>query len=320
MGGFPGPANANSRPRLAIPARHAILRRMPTSRRSPLPAGLAAVLSCAALVAACGRDQPSEETSTLNNIVQQLPSVPIAEAPLDRAALLFATMRAVSALAAGADDSTEQRRLAGKRFELRLRFGCGGGVAGDEGRGWRFDTKQRTIKLKVAPDISGDDPVAAAIAGDAFETIEGFWLRRPWLLTPACPVAPVMKLPDAEDAAAAKPEPDPGIEDESEPAAAPLGRRVGIAQFFTESDSRTARRRNRAYESTTVLAADEPPSPSGYDFVLSGRLRALPDRRVVACVTDAPQVAPSCIISVHVDRVWIERADNHKQLAEWTGG
>ena len=318
MGGFRGPANGNLRPRLAIPARHAILRRMPTSRRSPLSAGLAAGLSCAALLAGCGRDQPGGQTATLNNIVQQLPSVPVAEAPLDREALLLAAMRAASAFAAGADDSVEQRRLAGKRFELRLRFGCGGPDAADEGRGWRFDAKQRTMRLKVAPDISGDDPVAAAIAGDAFETIEGFWLRRPWLLTAVCPAAPATVQAEAD--APAKPKPEAATVAEAAPAAIPMGRRVGIAQFYSESDSRTARRRNRAYESTAVLAADEQPSPKGYDFVLSGRVRMLPDRRAVACVADGPQVPPSCIVSVHVDRAWIERADNRKLIAEWTGG
>lgn len=317
MGGFAGRANANSRPRLAIPARHAILCGMPTSRRSPLPAGLAAALSCAALLAACGRDQPDEGTATFNNIVQQLPPIPVADRPLDREALLLAALRAASAFAAGADDSVEQRRLAGKRFELRLRFGCGDSDVREETRNWRLDDKQRALRIKVSPDISGDDPVATAIAGDAFEAVEGFWLRRPWLLTSACPAAPIVERADAETPA--NPRPESGTDADAEPVAA-LDRRVGIAQFFTKADSRTARRRNRAYQSTTVLAADEQPSPAGYDFILSGRLRALPDRRIVACASDSPHVPPSCIVSVHVDRAWIERADNQKLIAEWTGG
>ena len=93
-----------------------------------------------------------------------------------------------------------------------------------------------------------------------------------------------------------------------------------MPNFIPSSIPRTARRRNRAYELTAVLAADEQPSPKGYDFVLSGRVRMLPDRRAVACVADGPQVPPSCIVSVHVDRAWIERADNRKLIAEWTGG
>ena len=174
------------------------------------------------------------------------------------------------------------------------------------------------MRLKVAPDISGDDPVAAAIAGDDFETIEGFWLRRPWLLTAACPAAAPAEQVEAETPA--KPKPESTTVSEDEPAAILMGRRVGIAQFFSKSDSRTGRRRNRAYETTSVLATDEQPSLLGYDFVLSGRVRALPDRRAVACVSDGRQVPPSCIVSVHVDRAWIERADNRKLIAEWTGG
>lgn len=294
---------------------------MPTSRRSPLLAGFAALLTCAALLAACGRDQPGDEPTALNNIVQQLPTVPAVEKPLDRERLLLATLRAASAFAAGTDDSAIQRSLDGKRFELRLRFGCGEAGAHEASRGWRFDAKQRALRLKVAPDISSEDPVAAAIAGDAFETVEGFWLRRPWLLAPACPAMPPAEAKGAGGGKApetAAVQPVPG--EDAEPAPAAVGRRVGIAQYFTRADSRTARRKQRPYESTTVLDAGQAPSAIGYDFVLSGRLRALPDRRVIACASDGPQVPPSCIISADIDRAWIERPDNRRLIAEWTGG
>lgn len=294
---------------------------MPTSRRSPLPIGFAAALTCAALLPACGRDQPGDEPTALNNIVQQLPTVPVVEKPLDREQLLLSTLRAASAFAAGADDNAIQRRLDGKRFELRLRFGCGEPGMHEQSRSWRFDVKARALRLKVAPDISSDDPVAAAIAGDAFETVEGFWLRRPWLLTPACPpTQPAEELSAGGQAPAKVPAPQPETAEDRPPAPAASSRRVGIAQFFTEDHSRTTRRRQRPYESTRVLDQGQAPSAVGYDFVLSGRLRALPDRRVIACTSDGPQVPPSCIISVDIDRAWIERPDNRQLIAEWTGG
>ncbi len=269
------------------------------------------------MLPACGRDQPGDQPTVLNNFVQQLPSVPAVEKPLDREQLLLATLRAASAFAAGTDDGAVQRGLDGKRFELRVRFGCGEAGADEENRGWRFDARQRTLRLKVAPDISSEDPVAAAIAGDAFETVEGFWLRRPWLLTTACPPVPPAAGQGAGATAATQPEPPA---EDAEPAPAALGRQVGIAQFFTDVDSRTARRKQRPYQSTTVLPAGQEPSTIGYDFVLSGRLRTLPDRRVIACASDGPRAPPSCIISADIDRAWIERPDNRQLIAEWTGG
>lgn len=270
--------------------------------------------TCATTVAAClallSCREPAKEGEPANAAAEQ-PVQPapltVAERPLDREALLLAALRAASAFSAGSDDSETQAKLDGKRFELRIRFGCANGT--DEARGWRFDEANRTLRLRVTPDISEADPVAAEIAGEQFETVEGLWLRRPWLLTATCPAD---SLPAGGEAGEAI--------DKSEPTASgAAARMVGLAQFFSPTDSRTTRRRQRPYEATKILEEGQAPSAKGYDFVLSGRLRALPSRRVIACLAKAPEEPPACIISVHVDRAWLERPDNRELIAEWGG-
>ena len=59
------------------------------------------------------------------------------------------------------------------------------------------------------------------------------------------------------------------------------------------------------------------PSRSGYDLVLSGRLKPLPGGKVITCIGNIADQPPNCIVSVEFDRVRIERADNREPLAEW---
>ena len=96
--------------------------------------------------------------------------------------------------------------------------------------------------------------------------------------------------------------------------------RVGIAQFFSDTDSRTLRRDGRPYQATKALADGQAPSAQGYDLVLSGRLKRLPDGRVIACKVEQASRPPQCIVSVDFDRVWIERPDTKESLAEWNAG
>ena len=271
-----------------------------------------AALTCLAILSCRETGDDQQANAGLENATS-VRALPVAEPPLERSALLIATMRAASARAAGRDDSDEQSELDGKRFELRLRFGCASDNPDDPARGWRFDEAQRTLRLRVTNDISAAEIEAAGVAVDDFESVEGLWLRRPWLLQPACP-----RNDQSEDAAETEskvPLSDSELRDSA--SAVVVSRRVGVAQFYTSTDARTARRKQRPYEVTKVLDEGAVPSEQGYDFVMSGRLRALPDRRVIACWSARIDGAPDCIISVHIDRAWIERPDNHEMLAEW---
>jgi hypothetical protein len=248
--------------------------------------------------------------------------VPIAEPALDRAALLLAAARAASAAATGEEDRESQRQLDGKVFEARLRFGCAGPTpAGDASvRGWSFDEKRRVLRLWFAAEIARDDPLLAGLVGDSVEAVEGFRIARPWALSAACPRVSSPPRPEAgvtPTKSLSNDKPPSGEADDR--ARAGSGRLVGIAQFFGKADARTHRRDHRPYEATRVLGADETPSTQGYDLVLSGRLKALADGRVIACRSTAADQPPSCIVSAQIDSVRLERGDTREQLAEWSG-
>jgi hypothetical protein len=255
-----------------------------------------------------------------------LPQVPLPPPPMDRAGLLAAVAQAASATAAGIDDSAEQRALAGSRFEFRIRFGCRG-PAPDLSEaifGWAFDQQTRTLRVRVTPTVSSDEPIVSRFAGEDVEAAEGFWIPRPWLLGPVCPAAAAVR-PDRPEREAGPDSPTPEeklslepVDDEQESQAPPPARpRVGIVQFFTEADPRTRRRGMRPYETVKTLRADEPLSSQGFNLVLAGRLRALPGQRAIACVSRGADQPPDCIISARIDRVRIERPDTKEILAEW---
>jgi hypothetical protein len=279
------------------------------------------VQAVALLTAGCQQAPDRQPAPTPSAAAPQpsLPALPITEPPLDRAALLLAVVRAGSAAVAGEDDRESQRALDGKRFELRMRFGCGGPAdkPGRDDRSWSFDEKRHVLRIHVAPEISKDLPLVQALSDDAFEAVEGFRIWRPWLLSAACP-----RVPEASPSA------EPAVEESGgAPSSRSTARKatspvpfIGIAQFFTDTDARTHRRGDRAYEVTKTLDASVSPSAEGYDLVLAGRLKQLLGGRVIACRPDDPASPPSCVIAAEFDTVTMERADNAEQLARWSSG
>jgi hypothetical protein len=268
-----------------------------------------------------GDNQANETANTANAAGQQtVPNlIPVPEPPMNREQLLIATLRAASDFAAGVDDSKLQNSLAGKKFEFRIRFGCDG-PAKDSGDpyGWTFNEKTSALKVRATPALSPKDPAVKAVAGQAFETVEGFWLRRPWLLAPVCPQKAEAATPATEQEPEAKTQ-SAKADAPAEPAPSGPSQSVGIAQFFTDTGPRTMRRSGRPYEATEKLATGQPPA-GGFDLVLSGKLVALPNGRVIACTRTEAGERPACLISVEFGKVAIERADTHEQLAQWGSG
>ena len=228
---------------------------MLTMRRA-LPAAAAAA---SLILAGCGDDgkqqnQPAVAANAAEKPV--VPDIPLPEPPLDREHLLAAVTYAASDFATGTDGRERQKALAGKKFEFRIRFGCGQPT--DDARapfGWSFDETSGTLKARATPTLSLKDAAVKAIAGDAFESAEGFWLSQPWVLSAACPASPSAQATDALQS-------------------------VGIAQFFTATGARTMRRSGRAYDTTQKIEDGRAPA-GGFDLILAGRLVALPDGRVI---------------------------------------
>ena len=250
-------------------------------------------------------------------------AVPVVEPPLDRAALMMAVARAGSAAATGEDDRERQRELDGKRFELRLRFGCPGpgAAAGEGARRWSFDEKRRVLRISVAADIGKATPAIGDV-GAPYEAVEGFRITLPWMLSAACPVSASRDAAPAAVDDGKLDEGSGGDDKDGRPSEAvsvkvmvPF---VGIAQFFTQSDARTHRRGQRPYEVTKTLTTEETPSASGYDLILSGRLKRLGEGRVITCALKASNSPPDCVIAAEFDNVSIVRGDNAEQLGRWS--
>lgn len=269
-------------------------------------------LAAAALLAsACQRtDEPRPSNDLAANETAQLPRLPVAEAPLDRKAILEAVANAASAAALGTDDRREQRLLNGDRFEVRIRFGCPLPAPSTEDAPFsvKYDEERRRLQVRASPDLTEAEPWLAELGGETIEAVEGFWIQEPWLLASGCPLERGRSSTPA----------DPGTDKDQSLPLATSEWRVGIAQFFKATETRTTRRDHRPYEVTKVLAEGEPPPSQGFDLIISGRLRESPNGRVIACHVVSHAMPPDCVVSVAFDQVRIERADTQETIAEWS--
>lgn len=309
-----------------------------STRFSRFSAYLLVLLGSAAL-AACGQPQEPAANEGAQDPVTNLPSIPRPQPPLDRAALLSAVAEAASATAAGAQAPESVASLDGRQFELRIRFGCRGQAQDLEQTwlGWSYDPDKRTLRVRAKPTIAKEDPVVSKIAGEASESVEGFWIPRPWLLQPTCPATAALTQQQQRPADTTAGEPGEGAKpaanakgqqsekpasDEAEPPGEPVPTtpRIGIAQFFTSDDARTRRRDSRPYSTVKTLPETTPLPADGFNLVLSGRLRALPGGGVIECVNKNADTPPECVVSAEFLRVWIEQPGTRDVIAEWGGG
>jgi len=280
-------------------------------------------LLCAALaLSACDR-QSEPAVGNAEGAALNLPAVPTPEPPIDRAALLAAVAEAASAAASGMPAPESLQSLDGRQFQLRIRFGCSGPSRelGSKPLGWTYESGTRRLRIRARPTIARDEPLAVQIGGEQFESVEGFWVARPWLLQAVCPAsqAVVALVDDPQSEAVtggAESRPVESLSEEPSPTAP----RVGIAQFFTSADSRTRRRDNRPYEAAKTLDEGSAIPSQGFDLVLSGRLRAIPGKGVIECVAKSADSPPECIVSAQFQRVWIEEPASGEVYAEWGGG
>jgi hypothetical protein len=231
--------------------------------------------------------------------------------PMDREALLLAVAKAASARATGTDDAIEQRELEGQPFEFAIRFGCSGAEKDLRSvpLGWSYQAD--ILRVRATPTITAEDRVAATIGGEAVEAIEGFWVPLPWVHQAKCPAIETQTIASLDPAPERDQPPQQGVQP-------PVGwPKVGIGQFFTRSDARTRRRDRRAYEAVVTVEPGSPVGSNGFDLVLSGRLRALPGKRVIECVAESGDTPPDCIVSAHIDEVRIEQPEGSSVIARW---
>ena len=159
--------------------------------------------------------------------------LPLPAPAMDRAAFLAAVAHAASAHTAGIDDRKAQSELDGRRFAIRLRFGCSGPATSGSGEPlrWSISKDKASFEVRATPDLSLDSEPFEGSPSETIEAVEGFWLARPWLMDDACP-AQRAGVPAT--------------------AAAPA-KLVGIAQYFTSQDLRVGQRSGRSYVSVEKI-------------------------------------------------------------------
>jgi hypothetical protein len=286
--------------------------RPPANRRAGRALGTVLLLLAAPVLSQCDRGEERPESApapVVTEVEPAAPSLPRPRPPLDRAAILAAVDQAASEYASGAQAAGSDP-LVGRPFALVSAFACeplldaaalNGLPDGVARAGW--GPERRTIQLTLRP---GDWLQSALMAdqGQAgqWETVEGFWLSRPWQKSEACPAVSRDPL--------------------SGEAGAPDAETAGIAAVFGSDSSRIGQRNGRAYVHTIRPSDDEAslvrPS-AGYRSRVEGRVAAFPNGRAVRCRAAGPDRRPVCVMAVTLDRFAFTTAEG-AVLSEWRPG
>ena len=272
------------------------------------PARAVAALVVGLFLAQCDRVSPDASPP-----VEEPAAVPIAPPPaptatpaLSRRDLLDAVEQASSVYAAGTPGPGADP-LVGRTFAVRLPFACEGPVnptaeeapAGLARAIWAED--RRSIQLTLTPgDWTDTALIATAGAAEVWESVEGFWIPRPWLVTDDCPTI---------------------RRDPLQGGVTPTPQSVGLAAVFEAGSSRIGRRSGRAYRHTIRAEDDQPltASPEGYRLMLKGRISRFPDGRAIRCHAAAPDQRPVCVVATQLDTVAFQTVAG-QTLGEWKTG
>ena len=255
--------------------------------RLPIPHLLLAAASlCAFGCTPPDNEQPPQRSPAATEVPSKPEPLPVAQTSLDREGVILAALRAATAAALGVDDSAAQAQLKGRRFEVRIRFGCFGSdkLASS---GWSYDAAKGVLRSRVRADVNSDTLKESDLTDGVYEGAVGFTLRRPWMLVDGCP--------------------NPRFSSMAE------GPVIAITQLFTASDSRVERP-EASYDAVAQVLGEELPT-KGLNLVLLGRLKPLGDGRAIRCA--ANKGPPACIISSVIDRVAIEDPVRNVTLAEF---
>lgn len=231
---------------------------------------------------------------------------------LSRADMIALVNAAADAASSGAKMPEKAGTTEGSRFEIYLPFGCDGPASENsrEPFQWRYDSSSSSLRISVAPVVF--DPqawlgelssAAGRMARPAVqeEAIEGFWIARPWSSRETCEsgAAPAAPL---------------GIDAVTIP-----GQTLGLAQIFTDEDSRNARRDGKPYESVRRMDEDDLKIDQGLRVRLRGRISRFPDGSTVLCRQLAgKEQRPVCLVAVTFDDVAIENPSTQETIATWS--
>lgn len=228
---------------------------------------------------------------------------PALRGALGRADLIALAAAAADAAAAGRDPGNEIAAADGRRFEVRLPFGCAGPAGEDSNAAmrWRYDTEDQALRIHVAPVTWTAQDWWAGEAAGGVEAVEGFWITRPWTSSEACP--------SGGDRPAAT---------GAEPVTLP-GQTLALGQIFFADGARSGRRDGEAYETVVRVPEDALDASDGFRLRLSGRIARTRGAGPVRCRQPAgPEQRPICLVSVVLDEVAVENPATAATLATWS--
>lgn len=262
---------------------------------SPVRNIIAATVIAAASAGAgfvAGRDsvrQPAPVVVT-EPAAPAVPATKVAEVTLGRADII--RLAGVAADASSGGPAVEEM-MDGRRFVIRIPFGCGQLKDGGLDKSAIYSVEDETLRVRILPQDWTDVPwVASELSRRDAVGAKGFWIPRPWTGTETCPA------------------------DEAEPADPSSS--LGIVQLFDSESSRVGQRRGRALEATVQVDAEEADFSKGLRLVIEGRVaRWTGGRETVLCRASTAYERPVCLVGAKLDSVAIENAADGKRLADW---
>lgn len=263
------------------------------------------VAGAALALAACQREEPPSPAPS--PAVESPAPAEAAPPVLDRRGLLEAVSRAASDHAAGVRP-IDQDPLVGRRFAVRLAFGCGAASSDPAATGrdglaqWAPGGSDGELRISLTPEDWTESAPFVRPGEASWEAVEGFWIDRPWMEREGCPGIAIDPL--------AAPAPE---------TASP--QTVGLAAVFDAGGSRLSRRNGRAYAFTVRAPAGDRATPpdGGWRVLLEGRIASFPDGRAVRCRSASPDQRPVCVVAIKLDKVAFNAADG-AMLSEWRTG
>jgi hypothetical protein len=225
---------------------------------------------------------------------------PILKPPLllARQDLVETAQGAAARFAAEGRMAQETASLVGRKFSLRLAFGCEPAQAapGVLQTTAQANAERDSITLTARPALWADLPLVQALSDRAaIETVEGFWIPRPWSASENCP--PRIDVPA------------PAV------ATPPSAQTLGLARIFAAGESRAQRHAEHPYQFTFRRPADAPATATYY-LLLEGELAAFADGNALNCWAESAQHRPVCLYRVLFSRVAFLSQDGGA-LAQW---
>jgi hypothetical protein len=277
----------------------------PPSRKRALIAPLVLFLTLGAVILGAIALHAVRDRQAATSAPPQAPapvvSLTLPEPPLTRADLVQDANASAAAYATGAKRVLLRSPMVGRRFSVRIPFGCGGlGVTAPTAQASvELDPATNSLKLTAQPSIWTSLPVLQDLpATSKIETVEGFWIPRPWITSEVCPPARETPLPATPTPAAAQ--------------------TVGLARLFETGGSRVLMRGDKPYQATVKLPKDDAELLSHtYRLILEGKLVGYGDGRASHCWSESADHRPICLYAVAYDRVAFEDAKTGATLAEW---